>query len=446
MLELRTPVITRRSLRAALQDQGFEEVFDLGTIDALIYPEHEDQSSKTLDFRNGLSESDFIPEFHVLLPTVSDVDFTPTFIEYSKDVLDPFSAAIHDADTRIRVDRLANRLTPDTQPHLRDLVDTVLAVLYDKYIHGKAYVMKHGTGDIEPVDLLVNLSNLFRDGPLDKDINQASRSLVLRTAAVLFGRSTRSQLHEPHHKPYENYADFSTMTPLERRILTVGVKQKLELLVGGVIEKTEEELIKAYEQLQESVRIAYQREGDPSVADAKLLGLHKELLYVGLMEYFGNRHSLTEDQRKEELERNVLRRWEGTTIYNHNHTLSMEAGLYLARKFNLKNPFAHGGKIYMNEKKGLAVIQVHSLVGEGQDLGTALREGQEYLILQRLGQNHSNRSILSVALQAAAQGNLQELLVGRSFESGLIPTGIRGYAQNSFGVAQFLEDRKLSRN
>ncbi len=439
MLELRTPVITRRSLRAALQDQGFEEAFDLGTIDALLQPDREIDFRDTPEYRDSILTSGFIPEFHALLPTVSNVDFTPAFIEYSKDVLDQFFYAIHDADTRIRADRLM----PDTRPHLRDLVDTVLVVLYDKLIHNEAYILRHGKDNLEPVQLNVNLLNLFGGMPLDNDKIKAGKQLVLRTVAILFGRSTRAQLHEPHHKPYENYTDFSAMQLLERRILTVGIQQKLEQSFGDTIEKTEEELLKAYEQLRETVRVAYQT-GDPAVAEAKLLELHKDLLYLGLMEYFGNHHSLTEKQREEELERNVLHRWEGTTIYKHDHTLSLEAGLHLARKFKLKNPFAHGGKIYLNKETGLAVTQVHSLVGEGQDLGTALREGQEYLILQRLGQDHSNRSILSFAAQAAAQGNLQELLVGRSFESGLIPTGIQGYPKNSYGVARFLEDRKLS--
>lgn len=437
MLATKTRPITRRSLQAALEDQGFEEAFDLKTIDALLDPNLQPDSEQiTHALKSGM-----VPSFHALLPTVSDADFTPAFIEYSKDVLDDFFYAIRDADTRIRADRLM----PDARHHLRNLVDIVLAVLYDKLTHGEAYIMRIGTDDIKPEVFVSEISKLF-GMPISKDPRDVSRQLVLNTATEFFGNVPGIELADPYYVPATN---FHQMTRLEWRILVLGIRKKLEQSFDSTIDTTEGELLKAYQKLKHAARIAYSTDGI-LIMKKKLLEFHENLVYLGLMEYFGNRHNITEKQKEEELERNVLRRWEGTTIYKHDHTLSLEAGLYLARKFKLKNPFAHGGKIYYKRNyigdKVLAVVHIYS--GSSDiNLRDALKNGQEHLIIMYgFQRSNSSNSELDLVTHAAAKGGLQQFLNEYTFDAKLVPTGILGYAANPYGVAQFLEDRKLFGN
>ncbi|MBI2136426.1 hypothetical protein HYU06_05120 [Candidatus Woesearchaeota archaeon] len=429
MTLLATQVITRRSLQAALQDQGFEEAFDLGTIDALLEPD------MVVDFSGPSTLQLWLPGFHALLPTVSDADFSPVFMEYSKDVLDQFGYALNDADLRIRADRLL----PDLQLHLKSLTDTILAVLYDKLAHGEAYISRQHNVDMPSQEIVKNLSHLFGGICLDTGTDQirAGKELVLKTAFNLFYNISHTQTHEPSQDPFVHYADFSQMTPLERKILTLGVTKKLEQSFGGKIVKSEEDVLRAYEKLRETLGIAYGEE--------RLLELHNDLLYLGLTEFFGNRDGITKEQRQKDLWGKIDYEREGYTRSTHDYRLTIEADLHLTRKFRLKNPFAHGGKIYLNRERGFAVIHAYSSCKEGIGLTNALKEGQEYLILVRIGQS-TNSSILSSVAHAAAQGKLQELLENWTFSNRLVPTGFTGYAANPYGVARFLEDRKLQQN
>lgn len=384
-------VITRNGIITALSDQGFQDAFDLKSLDALL------DSNDPSYFDGG---------YEGIVPALANLDYKLSaygqeFVDWFMDsIMLPFVCSIDDVDKSLK-ERNLIRGNIIKSSYVNALGNLALAFAVEQYL-----ASNYSTASPE---ILNGLSKLFNEPDLAKDPIPSIRKTIKRYAQKLFDDAGKPELLD--------------------HIVIVGRRAYLQKKVFPTINAplTEDNFNAAWRSLEDSCKEAYGLE--------HIKALNEEALYLGLRELFWPAAS---------------RRYEPEGKAGANLTLNKsDLEMYVARKLGLKNQFKDGGRIYISNDKKLVVLHYYYNADAAANLNSDLEQGNEGIIITRAeNDQQSVRTLLNDALCARRDNETAQFIIRKSFISKIVPSslaGFRGYDRNSYGVACYLEDRPLLR-